>query len=27
VEIPVEATGPQVPLECGECHQMTGGPA
>lgn len=24
VEIPVEATGPQVPLECGECHQMTG---
>ena len=27
VEIPVEASGPQVPLECGECHQMTGGPA
>jgi hypothetical protein len=27
VEIPVEATSPQVPLECGECHQMTGGPA
>lgn len=26
-EIPVEATGPQVPLECSECHQMTGGPA
>ena len=27
VEIPVEATSPQVPLECSECHQMTGGPA
>ena len=27
VEIPVEATGPRVPLECSECHQMTGGPA
>lgn len=27
VEIPVEATGPQVALECGECHQMRGGPA
>ena len=27
VEIPVEATSPQIPLECGECHQMTGGPA
>jgi restriction system protein len=21
------ATSPQVPLECSECHQMTGGPA
>ena len=27
VEIPVEATSPQVPLECSECHQMKGGPA
>ncbi len=27
VEIPVECTYPQVPLECSECHQMTGGPA
>lgn len=27
VEIPVEATCPQIPLECSECHQMTGGPA
>ena len=27
VEIPVETTSPQIPLECGECHQMTGGPA
>jgi hypothetical protein len=27
VEIPVEATSPQTPLECSECHQMTGGPA
>ena len=27
VEIPIESTYPQVPLECGECHQMTGGPA
>jgi len=27
VEIPIEATSPQVPLECSECHQMTGGPA
>ncbi len=27
VEIPVETTSPQVPLECSECHQMTGGPA
>ena len=27
VEIPVEATSPQIPLECSECHQMTGGPA
>jgi len=26
VEIPIESTYPQVPLECGECHQMTGGP-
>lgn len=23
----MEATSPQVPLECSECHQMTGGPA
>ena len=27
VEIPIESTYPQVPLECSECHQMTGGPA
>ena len=27
VEIPIEFTYPQVPLECSECHQMTGGPA
>ena len=27
VEIPIEVTSPQVPLECSECHQMTGGPA
>jgi hypothetical protein len=24
---PIESTYPQVPLECSECHQMTGGPA
>lgn len=27
VEIPIESTYPQVPLECSECHRMTGGPA
>jgi len=27
VEITIESTYPQVPLECSECHQMTGGPA
>ena len=27
VEIPIEAICPQLPLECSECHQMTGGPA
>ena len=27
VEIPIESTYPQVPLECSECHQMMGGPA
>ena len=23
----IESTYPHVPLECSECHQMTGGPA